>query len=53
MYEVRYAENGEQKKSPRIEDREEAFLWQAGLIARRKRKPDGGWDVEIGGVWKV
>lgn len=53
MYVVEYTENGEKKRSEAFEEREEAFAFQAGLIARRKRKDDGGWDIELGGVWNT
>ena len=32
---------------------DEAFLFQSGLLARRKRGEDGKWDIEIEGVWNV
>ena len=52
MYTVKYVENGE-KKEENFEDRDEAFLFQSGLIARRKRNEDGSWDVELMGVWNT
>jgi len=52
MYEVRWTENGE-KKTEQIKNRDEAFLFQSGLLARRKRGEDGKWDIEIEGVWNV
>ena len=53
MYIVKYTENGVEKQSNTIENRDEAFLFQAGLIAKRKRNEDGSWDVTPKGVWKV
>lgn len=52
MYAVKYVENGE-KKEAEFEDRDEAFLFQSGLVARRKRNEDGKWDVEPIGVWST
>ena len=52
MYVVKYVENGEEKKAE-FEDRDEAFLFQSGLVARRKRNEDGKWDVESVGVWSA
>lgn len=52
MYVVKYVENGEEKES-KFEDRDEAFLFQSGLVARRKRNEDGKWDVEPKGVWNT
>lgn len=53
MYIVKYVENGVEKQSKAIYDRDEAFLFQTGLIAKRKRTADGSWDIETKGVWKV
>lgn len=53
MYIVKYVENGVEKQSKAIDDRDEAFLFQTGLIAKRKRTADGKWDIETRGVWKV
>lgn len=53
MYIVKYVENGVEKQSKAIYDRDEAFLFQTGLIAKRKRAADGSWDIEPKGVWKV
>jgi len=53
MYVVEYTENGVEKKSKAFEDREEAFLFQSGLIAKRKRGADGKWDIEPKGVWNT
>ena len=53
MYIVKYKENGEEKQTEPIEDRDEAFLFQTGLIARRKEKADGTYDVEPLGVWNT
>ena len=52
MYVVKYVENGE-KKEKKYEDRDEAFLFQSGLIAGRKMKENGAWDVEPKGVWNT
>ena len=52
MYVVKYVENGEEKEE-KIEDRDEAFRFQSGLIAKRKRKEDGTWDIEPKGVWNM
>ena len=52
MYVVKYVENGEEKES-KFEDRDEAFIFQSGLVARRKRNEDGSWDVEPMGVWNT
>ena len=52
MYTVKYVENGE-KKEENFEDRDEAFLFQSGLIARRKRNEDGLCDIELMGVWNT
>lgn len=52
MYEVRWTENGE-KKTEKIPGRDEAFSFQTGLLARRKKGEDGKWDIEIEGVWNV
>lgn len=52
MYTVKYVENGE-KKEEKFEDRDEAFLFQSGLIVRRKRNEDGSWDIEPKGVWNT
>lgn len=53
MYIVKYTENGVEKQSKAIEDRDEAFLFQAGLIAKRKLNKDGSWDIKPKGIWKV
>lgn len=52
MYVVKYVENGEEKEE-KIENRDEAFLFQSGLFAKRKRKEDGAWDIEVKGVWNT
>ena len=52
MYTVKYVENDEEKEAE-FKDRGEAFLFQSGLIAKRKRKEDGSWDVEPMGVWNT
>lgn len=52
MYVVKYVENGEEKEE-KFEERDEAFLFQSGLIARRKEKEDGTWDIEPKGVWNT
>lgn len=52
MYVVKYVENGEEKEK-KIEDRDEAFLFQSGLLAKRKRKEDGTWDIDVKGVWNT
>ena len=52
MYEVHWTENGE-KKTEQIKNRDEAFLFQSGLLARRKMGEGGKWDIEIEGVWNV
>ena len=52
MYTVKYVENGE-KKEEKFEDRDEAFLFQSGLIARRKKKEAGKWDIEPKGGWNT
>lgn len=52
MYTVKYVENGE-KKEEKFEDRDEAFLFQSGLIARRKRNEDGSCDIKLMGVWNT
>ena len=52
MYVVKYVENGE-KKEEKFEDRDEAFLFQSGLIAKRTRKENGAWNIEPNGVWNT
>ena len=52
MYVVKYVENGEEKEM-KFEERDEAFLFQSGLIAKRKRKENGAWDIEPKGVWNT
>ena len=52
MYTVKYVENGEEKEE-KFEDCDKAFLFQSGLIAKRKRKEDGSWDIEPKGVWST
>ena len=52
MYVVKYVENGEEKEA-KFEERDEAFLFQSGLIAKRKRKENGAWDIEPKGVWNT
>lgn len=52
-YVVRYVENGVEKESKEFADRDEAFGFQAGLIARRTQKADGTWDIETKGVWNI
>lgn len=52
MYIVKYIENGEEKEE-KIENRDEAFRFQSELIAKRKMKEDGTWDIEIKGVWNT
>lgn len=53
MYVVKYVENGEEKQSKEFADRDEAFRFQSGLLAKRKRKEDGTWDVDVKGVWNT
>ena len=53
MYTVKYVENGEEKEE-KFKDRDEAFLFQSGLIVRRKKKNEAGkWDIEPKGVWNT
>ena len=52
MYVVKYVENGEEKEK-KFEGRDEAFLFQSGLIAKRKRKENGAWNIETKGVWNT
>ena len=52
-YVVKYVENGVEKESKVFEDRDEAFLFQTGLLAKRVRKEDGSWDIELRGVWNL
>ena len=54
MYEVRYVENGENKVE-KFEDsqRDEAFRFQTGLLARSVPAEGGGKTIETLGVWKV
>ena len=52
MYTVKYVENGEEKEAE-FKDRDEAFHFQSGLVARRKKNEDGRWDVEPMGVWNT
>ena len=52
MYEVQWTENG-QKKTKRIADRDEAFLFQSELLIRRKRGENGKWNIEPYGVYEV
>lgn len=52
MYTVKYVENGEEKEAE-FEDRDEAFLFQSGLVARRKRNEDGSCDIKLMGVWNT
>ena len=53
MYKVVYTENGEKKESQAFAERNEAFGFQAGLLTRRVRRPDGSWDIELDGVYAV
>lgn len=53
MWKVLYRENGEDKESRLFGDRDLAFLFQSGLLARRRRLEGGGWDVEVRGVYAV
>ena len=50
MYTVKYVENGEEKEE-KFKDRDEAFLFQSGLIVRRKKNEAGKWDIEPKRVW--
>ena len=52
-YVVRYVENGVEKESKEFTDRDEAFAFQAGLIAKRQKKADGAWDIELDGVYDL
>lgn len=52
MYVVEYVEDGEEKKE-KFEDRDKAFLFQSGVVARRKRNEDGSWNIEPKGVWSA
>ena len=53
MYVVKYVENGEEKQTEEIADRDEAFRRQTGLLAKRKRNEDGTWDIDVLGVWNL
>ena len=53
MYIVKYVENGETKESQEFKNRQEAFMFQAGLLTRRTRKEDGTWDIEPIGVYNL
>lgn len=52
MYIVKYVENGVEKQSEMM-GRDEAFLFQSGLFARRKMTENGTWNIEVKGVWRV
>ena len=52
-YVVKYVENGVEKESKMFEDRDEAFMFQTGLLAKRVHKADGTWDIETKGVWNL
>ena len=52
-YVVEYVENGVEKKSKEFTDRDEAFGFQTGLIAKRTRKPDGTYDIMPKGVYDL
>ena len=52
-YIVKYVENGVEKESETFENRDEAFMFQTGLFAKRTRKADGTWDIETKGVWNL
>jgi hypothetical protein len=52
-YEVKYIENGVEKTSEKFADRDEAFAFQSGLLAKRQRKADGAWDIEPVGVYDL
>ena len=52
MWKVKWVENGVEKESEEFDSRDDAFLFQSGLVAKRKRLADGKWDIETKGVWK-
>lgn len=53
MWRVHYTEDGVEKTSELFGNRDEAFLFQSGLLTRRTRKEDGSWSIDVHGVEKI
>lgn len=53
MYKVKYVEDGVEKESREFAARAEAFAFQAGILARRKRMDDGTWNPDTKGVYNL
>jgi hypothetical protein len=53
MYKVKWIENGIEKESEEIENREDAFSFQSKLLCSRKKTSSGKWDIELVGVYNM